>query len=591
MYHSSNKARHWTILLQFFALASGLPIAAQQPSPTLKDANSDYRAGMAALSRNDLNTALMDLQNAVRLAPSTEEGHSVLGVVLLRMGRTKDAVRELEKALAIKPSDVSVQTNLAFAYERTGRAAKAVPLFAKVEASAHSEGHPFGEQLLVSYAHVLAATTQFSLATVKLKEAVAADPKNAELQDDLGSLYSLRQDWPNAEAAFSAALVDAPDLAIAHLHLGLALQQQRKSGALDEISKANELMPANPAITLQLGVALAMAGRNEQTLPILRKALELAPTSAAAQYQLGLALQRAGNVDEAIALLRRVAAEVPQDAEVQINLGMALSQSQQAKEAVPILQKAIALAPKNAVAHQNLAAAYIQLNQLDDAVTQLQLALKLTPNAPQLHYDLGLALKMKDDAVDAIPELKAAQSLNPDAPEPPYVLGMLYMQTGDYPEAESELSRSLKLRPENGDAWATIGSVYNKLDRLSDATQALREAIRQLPQQPDAHLTLAAVLVKQGRASDAAQERKTAAELMLGSMNLQRAEVATNAANSQLKSGDVEGAVAQLKEALKFDPKYVDAHLSLATALDRQGKAVKAAAERQQAEQLKAASR
>jgi len=73
-------------------------------------------------------------------------------------------------------------------------------------------------------------------------------------------------------------------------------------------------------------------------------------------------------------------------------------------------------------------------------------------------------------------------------------------------------------------------------------------------------------------------------------MNRQRAEVATNAGNSQLRSGDAGAAVVQFREALSYDANYAEAHLGLANALDRQGKTAEAAAERQKAEAAKAAA-
>jgi protein O-GlcNAc transferase len=167
----------------------------------------------------------------------------------------------------------------------------------------------------------------------------------------------------------------------------------------------------------------------------------------------------------------------------------------------------------------------------------------------------------------------------------------LYMQTGRYEEAARELSKSLKLHPENGDGWATLGSVYAKLEKLPAATEALREAIRQLPEQPDPHLTLAGVLVKEGQTAEAAAERKQAAELMRAKMNRQRAEVASNSAKSLLQSGKVEDSIAQYKEALSYDPGYAEAHRGLAAALDRQGNATEATAERQKANSLEGAPR
>ena len=39
----------------------------QQPSPALRQADADYRAGVSALSGNDLNTALADFEKVVSL--------------------------------------------------------------------------------------------------------------------------------------------------------------------------------------------------------------------------------------------------------------------------------------------------------------------------------------------------------------------------------------------------------------------------------------------------------------------------------------------------------------------------------------------
>jgi protein O-GlcNAc transferase len=569
------------ILAAFLTIS--YPSYAQDPSP---QAYSAYQAGVAALSRNDYDSARREFEKVVRLAPSLEQGHSALGTVLVRIGRTNDGIRELQKALAMKPGDGSAQLSLALAYEHGGQFARALPLFAQLEVASRADKHPLPVTVVAAYARSLAATQQFSAAVARMKEAVARDPHNAELLDDLGSLYAGREDWPNATQAFTAALQANPNLATAHLHLGMTLRSEQQPGALEELTRAHQLAPENAAVVLQLGQTMALAGNDEQALPLLRHAMELDPGSAAAAYQLGLALQRAGKVEDAIPLLQKAAQAEPANPDALINLGLALCQAQRVKEAVPVLQRAVTLTPDNSTAHQDLAAAFIQLNQFDDAVSQLRAALKLSPNSPQLHYNLGLAFKMQDDAADAIPELEAAEKLDPSAPEPPYALGLLYLQAGRYADAARELNASLKMRPENGEAWATLGSVYNHLDNLPEAASALQEAIRRLPRQPDPHLTLAAVLVKQNQPAEATAQRKVAADLMRTNMNRQRAQVASHAGDSLLKSGKVEDAIVEFRNALSYDPDYPQAHMGLANALQRQGNKLEAAAERQKAETL-----
>jgi protein O-GlcNAc transferase len=558
--------------------------SSQEPSAALKKADAAYRAGQAALAHKDLSAAQADFEQVVVLAPQAEQGHSALGAVLVGRGHTKEGIRELEKALAIKGSDSTAQMNLALAYEQIGSPEKALPLFFKLEADTHLHGRTLPSYVLASYARSLAATQKIGPAITKMKGALATDSQNAELHDELGSLYAQQKNWTEAQEEFAAAVRLNPNLAVVHMHLGLAMQAQDQKDGLMELAQASQMAPEDAAIGMELGKALAASGLDEQAIPVFQHVSELDPGSTAAMYQLALALQRSNKVEEAILLLKKVVATEPNNAEALTNLGMALSQAQLAKDAVPFLQRAIALAPESVTAHQDLAAAYVQLSQFSDAVVELHQAIKLAPNLPQLHYNLGLALKMQDDAADAIPELQTAERLDPSAPEAPYLLGVLYMQTGHYENAAREMNLSLKLRPENGDGWAALGSVYDKLNKPTEATSALREAIRQLPGQPDPHLTLAAVLTKQNQPAEAAAERKKAADLMRSNMNRQRAEVATNAGNSQLRSGDVAGSIIQFQDALGYDASYPEAHLGLADALDRQGKTAEAAAERQKAE-------
>lgn len=577
------KARRRVLITLAAMLACAAACTAQQAPPNLRQADTDFRAGVAAISHNDLNAARADFENVVRLAPDAEQGHSALGAVLVRMGKTAAAIPELQKALSLQPGDASAQQNLALAYEQVGQPAKALPWFAKLYAGARVENRSLPGEVLAAWARALDATGQFGPAAAKMKDAVAEAPQSAELRDELGSIYAQRKDWPEAQQAFSAALAMNPQLAAAHLHLGMTLEAEHQAGAAAELRKAYELAPDNGEIQLEYARMVAAQGDDREAIPLLRRAVERNPGATAAAYELGLALQRANQVNEAIPLLQKAAAAESRNADVLANLGMALCQAQRAKDAVPILQRAVSLAPANPTARENLAAAYIQLSQFDDAVRQLQTALKLSPDSPQLHYNLGLALKMQDDGADAIPQFEAAEKLNASAPEPPYALGLLYLQAGRYSDAARELNVSLELQPANGDGWATLGSVYNHLDQLPQASSALQEAIRQRPDQPDAYLTLATVLVKENQPQQAREERAKAADLMRANMNRQRAEVASNSGNDLLKSGKVSDAIVEFRNAVSFDPGYADAHLGLANALQRQGNLAEAAAERQRA--------
>ena len=175
-----------------------------------------------------------------------------------------------------------------------------------------------------------------------MKEAIAESPQNAELHDELGSIYAQRQDWSNAQQSFNAALQADPNFAMAHLHLALTLQAEHQPGALGGIHQGISAGASECGnCSLEFGQFLATSGDDEQAIPVLRRALEVDPNNPTAAYQLGLALQRTNKVDEAISLLQRAATADPNDADILTNLGMALCQAQRAKEAVPVLQQAV----------------------------------------------------------------------------------------------------------------------------------------------------------------------------------------------------------------------------------------------------------
>jgi len=128
---------HLSRLILFLILAPTAQLGFAAQNASSQDAQRDinakaqaaYQAGNAAVANNDFKSAEVQFETVVRLAPQIEEGHSSLGAVLISLGKFPQATKELEKALTLKPGDVSAQTNLALAYEQTGAYTKAIVLF------------------------------------------------------------------------------------------------------------------------------------------------------------------------------------------------------------------------------------------------------------------------------------------------------------------------------------------------------------------------------------------------------------------------------------------------------------------------------
>jgi protein O-GlcNAc transferase len=577
------------------SLAAGLSFAAPSPQADERDrlqrADTAFRAGYDAAARGDLATARTDFELTVKLAPDVEEGHSALGAVLYQINAYPQAIDELGKALSIKADDQTALENLAMSYTQVGDFKNALAVFDKLSANSS----PLAPDLLAGYARAEAANAEYSAAIARMHDAIAASPSNALLHDQLGSIYAQQQNWPLAQASFLQAIQIDPSLAVAHLHLGVALENAplgmtpdagQMQHAIEELTHAAQLGPESAIAQLELGKALAAAGRDEEAIPHFEQAQKLDASAVEAENQLAMALQRTGAVQNAIPLFNNVVAAQPQNTAALSNLALALVQTGKAKDAIGYCQRVLSIQPNDPGALQILGIAYLQQSDIDDAIREFRAGLTITPDNPQLHYNLGLAYKLKDDPPNAVKELEEASRLDPQSPDAPYTLGILYMQAGRFDDAVKNLTMSLNRRPGNGDGWAILGSVYRQQGKNGDAANALRKAIELLPNQPGPHITLASVLQEEGKKDEAAVERKKAADLTRVAVNRQRAQFATNAANTYLEKGQIADAVTHYQDAISSDPTFAEAHRQLAVAYEREGRNADAANERAAAAKL-----
>jgi Flp pilus assembly protein TadD len=89
--------------------------------------------GAEALISGVIGIAEDNLRIAVALAPAFDKARNNLGVVLLRQGKLAEAIALYEESLEIDPENVPILTNLARAYQQSGRSADADVLFDKLE--------------------------------------------------------------------------------------------------------------------------------------------------------------------------------------------------------------------------------------------------------------------------------------------------------------------------------------------------------------------------------------------------------------------------------------------------------------------------
>lgn len=581
------RCRRGVILLA--ALASSL--SAQQTPANLAAAKTAMSDGLSAMQQGNLDRAHTDFMRVVKLAPQIEPGHAALGSVLLALNQFDAALKELETAHRMSPTDLAVDLNLGRAQVALGRFDAAIASFR--ECLQAPQPLDLSPDEALAYATALSATRQGSAALDVLTSALAQSPDSAALNDGLGTLLAQTGRFEEALPRFEHAVAMDSSLVKAQLHLAATLLMLgRPDDAIAPATVAAAALPQSFDAQLQLGRALSAAHRDSDALIHLHRATELAAPdqSPEALYHLALALQASGDARSSLPIFAKVITAASLDSGARgaalTNYALAKVQTGDAAGALPIYAKALAAGPDSATLREDYGAAYLQKADLDDAVAQFKAGLAIEPGNAHLHYDLGLAYKLKDDLDSAVPEFERAASLDAALPDPVFTLGVIYMQQGKFPEAVANLRKATTLEPTNGDAWALLGSVLKDSGDPTAAADALRHATELQPEQPSLHIQLATLDAQAGRTADAAAERKLAADLSRAAMSRQRADFALKSGRTLLEQNKLPEAVFQLTTAINADPTLAEPHLLLAEAYTRQGKTVEAALEEKLAAKL-----
>jgi tetratricopeptide (TPR) repeat protein len=280
---------------------------------------------------------------------------------------------------------------------------------------------------------------------------------------------------------------------------------------------ALSLRPRSPALLVELGNALSVAGYLDEAAACFDEAIALARNFAMPRFNLGLARSRQGRHTEAVAAYQAAIRRRPDYPEAYNNLGNSLLELERVEEAIANYKHATKLKPTHALAHLNLGMAYELLGDADRAIPAFRTAANLTPQAPLPRLYLGRMLQRKGRLSGAVAAIRRADELGAGP------TGLGYPSREWLAEAERllELEPRLELllagkvkpvSPEERLDWAQLCLCK---DRPVRAAELYREAFRQKPalaEQPIGQrfgAALAATLAGFGRGKDAGKLNET----------------------------------------------------------------------------------
>lgn len=144
-------------------------------------------------------------------------------------------------------------------------------------------------------------------AIAKFQQVIEAAPKCVECYTNIGTLYTRKQDYAQAEAAFKKAIEIDPEFADAYNGLATAYNAQKKfDEAAQASAKAQELGGAagetggNPSTVFNQAVIAWNAGKTAEAKKLFEQTVKLDPKFADAHYWLGMATVNEGKLPEAV---------------------------------------------------------------------------------------------------------------------------------------------------------------------------------------------------------------------------------------------------------------------------------------------------
>lgn len=338
-------------------------------------------------------------------------------------------------------------------------------------------------QELLDRAEKAIAEEKFAEAVTALDDFIAQQPGDAFAHFHLGYAYTGLKEWDKAKAAYRRAAELKPDMAAAHLNLGLILyEHDGPEASVPSLRRAAELLANEARPHFLLGTALERAGKPAEAISAYRAAAALDPRDADVQLALGRVLLNGGKYAEAEATFRHALTLDGENSGVRLGLAQSLLAQKKLAAAATELEAYVAANPADPDAWLQLASLRIETEAYDDAlqaIDRAEAANCLSSESLRLRADIYLRQRRIDDAITVIRSLIEQE---PNNAELHGRLGRLHLEQRDFAAAERELARSLQLDPEQLDPLRDLISVYYLAEHYEAALRMMdRLAQRETP--------------------------------------------------------------------------------------------------------------
>jgi tetratricopeptide (TPR) repeat protein len=495
------------------------------------------------LHAGNFDSALQDIRDALAMSAHDPNGLQLNGDILMKMGRTEDAIDAYKKILAIDANNRFALISLGYASRAAGRDQAAEKYFQQL---AHAD-----PSLYVPY-----------LA--------------------LGDLYAAKREFKQAQSAYEKGYGLAPDDAlIVAGGMNAAIEAHDLKTAAMWSSRATSAMLDEPQILREKERYLSFKGDYQQSAEVAQQAIKVLPQDRDVVVYLGYDLLHMEKWDELLALTQKYNDVLPKEPDIPLLAGYVHKHQRQPQQAVQDFTETLKRDPEIVTAYVNRGYMLNDLRRPQDAASDFEAALKRDPNDGEAHLGLAYADLDLHKPEGALRNADLAERAMGDSKNVHVIRATAYGLQDMLAKAAAEYRAALKFSPDDPALHLGLANTLFGQRKYHETIAELQAAEKVIPDNPEIDALMARSYANLEdrdntmRYVQLAEQHAAAASKASGTSQDSDTLVATGQALSTL--GDHDAAMERFRRALEVpNSNRMQVRLAIAQVMAQQGDAEEA---------------
>ena len=314
-----------------------------------------YQRGNAYQDKGELDLAIDDYNQALKLDPRLVEAYNNRGITYSRKGELDRAIRDLDRVIELDPSYTDAYSNRGLAYLRKGdldRGIRDLDQVIKLNPGLVGAYHNRGTARRTK--------GNLDLAIADYNQIIKLNPRSPEAYYNRGITYQIKGELDLAIDDYNQTVKLNPRHALAYNNRGSAYQVKGELDlAIDSYNQAIKVNPSDAQAYNNRGSTYLRKGEYDRAIRDFDKVITLNPKYAQAYNNRGSAYQAKGESEQAIGDYNQAIKLNPRHDKAYYNRGLSYKSQGQHDKAIRDFEKALQLAQANG--NQSFAK-YIQSN-------------------------------------------------------------------------------------------------------------------------------------------------------------------------------------------------------------------------------------